>query len=130
MAVKMRLRRMGRRNRPFYRVVVADSRHARDGRFIDSLGHYDPLQDPAEIVIDEEKVLKWLGEGVELTDTVRSILSRKGLLERRHESKFGAAKEAKEETKVEVEVEKKTATRTRAKKTAKRPKKAEKSSEE
>ena len=91
MAVKMRLRRMGRRNRPFYRVVVADSRHPRDGRFIEMVGHYDPLHDPAEVVIDEGKVMKWLDNGVELSDTVRSILSKEGLLKKWHESKAGAA---------------------------------------
>jgi len=124
MAVKMRLRRMGRKNRPFYRVVVADSRHPRDGRFIDSIGHYDPLQDPAEVVIDEEKVMKWLGKGVELTDTVRSILTREGLLEARHKSKFAAKVKAEEETKTEAKEEKKKAVAAK-----KAPKKAEKSSE-
>jgi len=87
-AAIMRLRRMGRRNRPYFRVVVADSRHPRDGRFIESLGHYDPLQDPAEVEIDESKVMKWLGEGVELSDTVRSILKREGLLRKWHDSKL------------------------------------------
>jgi small subunit ribosomal protein S16 len=89
MAVMMRLRRTGRKNRPFYRVVITDSRHPRDGRFIDTLGHYDPHQDPAEVEISEEKVLKWLGEGVEMSDTVRSILSREGILKRWHEMKSG-----------------------------------------
>jgi small subunit ribosomal protein S16 len=94
MAVKMRLRRMGRRNRPFYRLVVADSRYPRDGRFIDQVGHYDPLHDPAEVVIDEEKVMKWLGNGVELSDTVRSILSKEGVLKKWHESTTGGSKKA------------------------------------
>jgi small subunit ribosomal protein S16 len=124
MAVKMRLRRMGRKNRPFYRVVVADSRHPRDGRFIDSIGHYDPLQDPAEVVIDEEKVMKWLSKGVELTDTVRSILSREGLLETRHKSKYAATVKAEEGKKTEAKEEK-----TKADTTEKVVKKAEKSSE-
>ncbi len=94
MAVTMRLRRMGRRNRPFYRLVIADSRYPRDGRFVDQVGHYDPLCDPAEVVIDEEKVMKWLGNGVELSDTVRTILSREGVLKRWHESKTAGSKRA------------------------------------
>jgi small subunit ribosomal protein S16 len=77
--VKIRLRRMGRKNRPFYRVVVADSRSPRDGKFIDIIGHYDPLTDPATISVDGEKALKWLKDGAQPTDTVRSLLSKLGL---------------------------------------------------
>ena len=79
--VKIRLRRMGRRNRPFYRVVVADSRSPRDGKFIDIIGHYDPLTEPATISIDEEKALKWLKDGAQPTDTVRSLLSKLGIID-------------------------------------------------
>jgi small subunit ribosomal protein S16 len=79
--VKIRLRRMGRRNRPFYRVVVADSRSPRDGKFIDIIGHYDPLTDPATISIDGEKALKWLKDGAQPTDTVRSLLSKLGIID-------------------------------------------------
>ena len=71
---------MGRRNRPFYRVVVADSRSPRDGKFIDIIGHYDPLTDPATISIDGEKALKWLKDGAQPTDTVRSLLSKLGIM--------------------------------------------------
>jgi small subunit ribosomal protein S16 len=78
--VKIRLRRMGRRNRPFYRVVVADSRSPRDGKFIDLIGHYNPLTDPATISIDEEKALKWLRYGAQPTDTVRSLLGKLGIM--------------------------------------------------
>ena len=79
--VKIRLRRMGRRNRPFYRVVVADSRSPRDGKFIDIIGHYNPLTDPATISIDGEKALKWLKYGAQPTDTVRSLLVKLGIMD-------------------------------------------------
>jgi len=80
--VKIRLRRMGRRNRPSYRVVVADSRSPRDGRFIDIIGHYNSLTDPATFDIDEEKALKWLRYGAQPTDTVRSWLSKLGIMDK------------------------------------------------
>ena len=80
--VKIRLRRMGRRNRPFYRVVVADIRSPRDGKFIEIIGHYNPLTDPATISIDEEKALKWLRYGAQPTDTVRSLLSKLGIMDK------------------------------------------------
>jgi small subunit ribosomal protein S16 len=80
--VKIRLRRMGRRNRPFYRVVAADSRSPRDGKFIELIGHYDPLADPETISIDEEKALKWLRSGAQPTDTVRSLLSKLGIMDK------------------------------------------------
>jgi small subunit ribosomal protein S16 len=80
--VKIRLRRMGRRNRPFYRVVVADIRSPRDGKFIDIIGHYNPLTDPATISIDEEKALKWLRYGAQPSDTVRSLLSKLGIMDK------------------------------------------------
>jgi len=80
--VKIRLRRMGRRNRPSYRVVVADSRSPRDGKFIEIIGHYDPLTDPATISIDGEKALKWIKDGAQPTDTVRSLLSKLGIIDK------------------------------------------------
>ena len=80
--VKIRLRRMGRRNRPSYRVVVANSRSPRDGRFIDIIGHYNSLTDPATIDIDEEKALKWLRYGAQPTDTVRSLLNKLGIMDK------------------------------------------------
>jgi len=73
---------MGRRNRPFYRVVVADSRSPRDGKFIDIIGHYNPLTDQATISIDGEKALKWLRYGAQPTDTVRSLLSKLGIIDK------------------------------------------------
>jgi small subunit ribosomal protein S16 len=80
--VKIRLRRMGRKHRPFYRVVVADSRSPRDGAFIEVIGHYDPLTDPATVDINEEKALKWLSYGAQPTDTVRSLLRKLGIIEK------------------------------------------------
>ena len=80
--VKIRLRRMGAKKKPFYRVVVADSRSPRDGAFIETIGHYNPLTDPATIVIDEEKALKWLRQGAQPTETVASLLRKLGIMER------------------------------------------------
>ena len=80
--VKIRLRRMGRRNKPFYRVVVTDSRSPRDGKFIEIIGHYNPLTDPASVSIDEEKALKWLRYGAQPSDTVRSLLGKLGLMDK------------------------------------------------
>ena len=80
--VKIRLRRMGKRNKPSYRVVVTDSRSPRDGKSIDIIGHYNPLTDPATISIDEERALKWLRYGAQPTDTVRSLLSKLGIMDK------------------------------------------------
>ncbi|MBR4874247.1 MAG: 30S ribosomal protein S16 [Clostridia bacterium] len=79
MAVKMRLRRMGAKKAPFYRVVVADSRYPRDGRFIEQIGTYNPLAEPAEINLDAEKVQKWLANGAQPTDTVKVLLKKSGI---------------------------------------------------
>ena len=80
MAVKIRLRRMGAKKAPFYRVVVADSRYPRDGRFIEEIGTYNPMRDPAEIKIDADKAKKWLANGAQPTDTVKVILKKEGIL--------------------------------------------------
>ena len=80
MAVKLRLKRMGAKKQPFYRIVAADSRFPRDGRFIETVGTYNPLKTPAEINIDKEVAKKWLSNGATPTDTVRSLLSKSGLL--------------------------------------------------
>lgn len=77
--VKIRLKRMGAHKRPFYRVVVADSRTPRDGRFIEEIGTYNPLKDPAEIKIDVEKAQKWISNGAQPTDTVRALLKKSGV---------------------------------------------------
>ena len=80
MAVKIRLRRMGAKKAPFYRVVVADSRYPRDGRFIEEIGTYNTMVDPAEISIDAEKAKKGIANGAQPTDTVKSILKKEGIL--------------------------------------------------
>lgn len=80
MAVRIRLRRMGAKKRPFYRVVVADSRAPRDGRFIETLGTYNPLITPAEVKLNAEKVQLWLSRGAQPSDTVRRLLARENLL--------------------------------------------------
>ncbi|MDR1473115.1 MAG: 30S ribosomal protein S16 [Lactobacillales bacterium] len=88
MAVKIRLKRMGSKKKPFYRVVVADSRSPRDGRFIQIVGTYNPLLDPAEVKIKEELILDWLQKGAQPSDTVRNILSKEGIMKRFHEMKY------------------------------------------
>lgn len=79
MSVRIRLRRMGAKKQPFYRVVVADSRSPRDGRFLDTIGTYDPRKEPVAIDIDRDKTLKWLAEGAMPTDSARSLLSQAGI---------------------------------------------------
>ena len=78
--VKIRLRRMGAKKAPFYRVVVADSRFARDGRFIEEIGYYDPTKNPSVVKIDEEKAKQWLSNGAQPTDTVRALLKKVDVL--------------------------------------------------
>lgn len=80
MAVKIRLRRMGAKKAPFYRIVVADSRYPRDGRFIEKIGYYDPMKNPAEVKIDAEKVKKWISNGAQPTDTVKSLLKKNDII--------------------------------------------------
>ena len=80
MAVKIRLRRMGQKKAPFYRIVVADSRYPRDGRFIEQIGHYNPMTDPAEVVIDAEKAAQWIKNGAQPTDTVRALLKKQNII--------------------------------------------------
>ena len=79
MAVKLRLKRMGSKQKPFYRIVAADSRSPRDGRFIETVGTYNPIKTPAELNIDEEKALKWLTNGAIPTDTVKNLFTQKGI---------------------------------------------------
>jgi len=81
MAVKIRLKRIGAKKNPFYRVVVADSRSPRDGKFIEQLGTYDPLKDPAEVQINAEKAKDWIKKGAQPTDTVRAILKKEGIVD-------------------------------------------------
>lgn len=87
MAVKLRLKRMGAKKAPFYRIVAADSRFPRDGRDIEVVGTYNPTKEPAVVNLDEEKALKWLRQGAQPSDTVRNILSEKGVMKKFHDSK-------------------------------------------
>ena len=80
MAVKIRLRRMGAKKNPFYRIVVADSRYPRDGRFIEEIGTYDPLKTPADVKIDADKAKQWIANGAQPTDTVKDILNKSGVI--------------------------------------------------
>ena len=80
MAVKIRLRRMGAKKAPFYRVVVADSRYPRDGRFIEEIGYFDPTKDPAVVSIDAEKAKQWIANGAQPTDTVKALLKKNNVL--------------------------------------------------
>ncbi len=81
MAVKIRLRRMGAKKAPFYRVVVADSRYPRDGRFIEEIGYYNPMTEPADIKIDADKAKEWIAKGAQPTDTAKSILKKSGVID-------------------------------------------------
>ena len=85
--VKIKLRRVGSTKKPSYRVVIADSRSSRDGKFINIIGHYNPLSDPEEINIDEEKALNWLKQGAQPTDTAARLLNKVGILEKFKSSK-------------------------------------------
>ena len=87
MAVKLRLKRMGSKQKPFYRIVAADARSPRDGRFIETVGTYNPIKKPAEVKINEELALIWLNNGALPTDTVRSILSKEGIMAKYAEQK-------------------------------------------
>ncbi len=89
MAVRIRLQRHGRKRRPFYRLVAADARAQRDGVFLERLGYYNPLTDPADIFIDEEKALKWLRRGAQPTDTAKRLLSKRGILMKFEYEKLG-----------------------------------------
>ncbi|EQK43747.1 MULTISPECIES: 30S ribosomal protein S16 [Paraclostridium] len=90
MAVKIRLKRMGSNKKPFYRIVVADSRAPRDGKFIEEIGFYNPISQPKQVKINDEKAVKWLGCGAQPTDTVKTLLVNNGVME-----KFEASKQAK-----------------------------------
>ncbi len=87
MAVKLRLKRMGAKQKPFYRIVAADSRYPRDGQSIEVVGTYDAVKNPAVVSLDKEKIMKWLQNGAQPTDTVRSILKKEGIIKEYSESK-------------------------------------------
>ena len=94
MAVKLRLKRMGSKQKPFYRIVAADARFPRDGRFIETIGTYDPIKGKEKVTIDEEKALLWLNNGAKPTDTVKNILSDAGIM-----TKYAESKKKNKETK-------------------------------
>ena len=94
MAVKMRLTRMGDKKSPFYRIVVADSRKARDGEYVDLVGTYNPLKTPEEVKIDVEKAKKWIANGAQPTDTVKALLQKNGVMEEKKAAPKAKAKKA------------------------------------
>ena len=89
MAVRIRLQRHGRKKRPFYRLVAADARAQRDGVFLERLGHYNPMTEPADVFIDEEKALKWLRRGAQPSDTAKRLLTKNGILMKFEHEKLG-----------------------------------------
>ncbi len=89
MAVKIRLTRMGAKKKPVYRIVATDSRRPRDGQYLELVGTYNPLTNPAEVKINEEVALKWLGNGAEITDTVRNLFSKAGIMKKYADNKKG-----------------------------------------
>ena len=91
MSLKIRLARAGTKKRPFFHIVVADSRSPRDGRFIEHLGYYDPMTEPVQVKIDVDKVMKWLQQGAQPSEAARSLLKREGILERRAEKSTPSA---------------------------------------
>ncbi|KRK72059.1 rpsP protein [Latilactobacillus sakei subsp. sakei DSM 20017 = JCM 1157] len=88
MSVKIRMKRMGSKKRPFYRIVVADSRSPRDGRFIQQVGYYNPLTEPVDLKLEEEVIMDWLQKGAQPSDTVRNLLSKQGIMQKYHEARF------------------------------------------
>ena len=101
MAVKLRLRRMGKKKAPFYRIVAIDSRSSRDGKYIEKVGHYDPTQYPEELVISEEKAIDWLKKGATPSETLKNLLSKKGIL-----LKFDLLKKGLDDNKIDEEIKK------------------------
>ncbi len=87
MSVKIRLKRMGSKKKPFYRIVVADSRSPRDGRFIEEIGYYNPISEPKEVKINDESAIKWLNNGAKPSDTVSMLFKSNGIYEKRDENK-------------------------------------------
>lgn len=128
--VKLRLKRMGKKAYPVYKIVAADSRSPRDGRFIESVGHYNPNQEPAKVTLKDDRVSYWLNSGAQPTDTVRSILSKEGFMLKLHLTRKGA-----DETKINDEFSKFLADRSRkdaaakAKKARRKENKAKKEAE-
>ena len=127
MAVRIRLQRKGARHMAFFRIVVADSRAPRDGRFIEQLGYYDPLKDPAVINVKSEKAIDWLGKGAQPSETVRALFSRVGIMETWHEMKKGRSYD--ELLHIEEEARKKIEARAAMERRKKEEKKGKKQAE-
>ena len=120
MAVKLRLKRMGAKQKPFYRIIAADSRSPRDGRFIETVGTYNPIKDPAIITLKEDRVMYWLEQGAIPTDTVRNILSKNKIMEKFDKEKAKAKKKTpKKETAKKTTTKKTTTKKTETKKEGK-----------
>ena len=117
MAVKLRLRRMGSKQRPFYRIVASDSRSPRDGRFIEIIGTYNPILKENNVTIDEEKVVKWINYGAQPTDTVKSLLSKSGVWAKVKTTKKKAKKTVKKTEEKKTEEKKTETKKTTSKKT-------------
>jgi len=98
--VKLRMRRMGANNQPFYRIVAVDSRVSRDGKYIECIGWYDPKPNPSKYTVDKELALKWLNVGAQPSNTVRSLFRKAGILQLWHEQKLAAKKQTDSETKI------------------------------
>lgn len=94
MAVALRLKRVGAHKNPHYRIVAADERFKRDGRFIEEIGHYNPGTEPATVKVDEEAALRWLADGAQPSETVKGLLRQQGILRKHHEAKVAAQKPA------------------------------------
>ena len=105
MAVRIRLQRHGRKKRPFYRLVAADARAQRDGVFLERLGHYNPMTDPADVFIDEEKALKWLRRGAQPSDTAKRLLTQNGILMKFEYEKLGKPMPGSEDVEESTETE-------------------------
>lgn len=127
MAVKLRLRRMGKKRQPYYKLVAADSRSPRDGKYLDAVGVYNPMTQPHKLEIDEVKAMDWLHKGAQPTDTVKSLLSQKGILLKYDLKKRGLSEEA---IQAEVESWQKLKEAAAANKTAKKVKKKAKGTKE
>lgn len=98
MSVRLRLRRMGSKKRPFYRIVAADSRYQRDGRFLETCGYYDPMDKPYKLNVDREKVFEWLRNGAQMSDTVESLLRKEGVVQEYLKLKSGNTQAAEEKS--------------------------------
>ena len=99
--VKVRLRRMGAINKPFYRIVAVDSRKKRDGKYLDNLGYYDPKTEPLTLQIETDKAIKWLKVGAQISETVQSLFRRAGIMEKWHQMKLGKNTEKVDEIETE-----------------------------